>query len=403
MVPSFVELLDQFPVTPNGKTDRKALERRTPSARKVASASVPPRTDTERVIAQTWERFLGIKELGVSDDLFEVGAHSLMIVQVIHVLNTSFNLRFGVSDIFENPTVERLAAIIERERPRALRDVSIVELREGGAEVPIYFIYSGSVEVTLARSIAGEHPVYGIELPWPLEWRKAVTANQTALFPTMDVIVDRLVGALSSHLRTGKCVLAGYSFAGVLAFEVARRLSRLGDLVEVVVIIDKWMPYPPIHSVAWTSLVNCWKTRPADATSLLSLLPTRLARSGLILCWVIESFVRTLASSLWLRPNQLTEFLDEDGFPLRWYLVERLYREIERHYKLEPLDCKGIVLRPEFLDRRGVVEAPAEYLRWGKMFKRGSQDLTVMGDHFSMVRAHARSLAQRISDAIKSN
>lgn len=401
MVPSSVEVLDQLPVTPNGKTDRKALERRIPSARVVASTSIPPRTDAERAIAQTWERFLGIKGLGISDDLFELGAHSMMIVQVIHALNSSFNLRFGVSDIFDNPTVERLAAIAETEHSTPPQDASVVELRQGGTDVPIYFIYSGSVEVTLARALPGDHPVFGVEMRWPLEWREAITANQTALFPKMDEIVDRFVGAISSHAGTGKCVLAGYSFAGVLAFEVARRLSMLGDRIETVVIIDKWLPYPPIHSVAWTGIVNCWKAHPPDKSSFLSSLPTRLVRSSLILCWVVESFVRALASSLWLRPNQLTEFLDEEGIPLRWYLVERLYKEIERHYELKPLDCKGIVLRPEFLDRYGVVEAPAKYLRWGEMFRRGSQDLTVAGDHFSMVRTHARALAQRIAEAIK--
>jgi hypothetical protein len=102
---------------------------------------------------------------------------------------------------------------------------------------------------------------------------------------------------------------------------------------------------------------------------------------------------------MWLRPNQLTSFLDEDGIPLRWHLVERLYTEIERHYRLEPLDCRGIVVRPEFLDRNGTVRAPDEYLGWRTLFERGVETFSVPGDHFSMVREYNRDLAQVIDRA----
>jgi amino acid adenylation domain-containing protein len=399
MIPSSFEFLERFPATQNGKIDRKALERRMPAVSKASNESIAPRTNLERTIAKAWEKYLGLEGLGVSDNFFDLGAHSLMVVQVIHELNSSGGFRLGVSQLFENPTVEKLAALLENERRGDRQRPTIVRLREGGSEVPIYFIYAGPAEIALARAIGGDHPVFGIQLPWPLEWKEAVSKNQTSRFPTMDKLVDLFVGQLRSNLGSGTCVLAGYSFAGLLAFEVARRISAGEGKVDAVVVIDKWLPYPPVSSVVWDNLKACWSENCDDGA--IGNFKHRLARSASILLWAIKMLLKGFGSSLWLRPNELTSFLDEDGIPLRWHLLERLYIEIERHYRLEPLDCRGIVIRPEFLDRHNKVRASDEYLGWKMLFKRGVESFSVPGDHFSMVREHGHALAQVIDRATK--
>jgi amino acid adenylation domain-containing protein len=398
MIPSSFEFLERFPVTPSGKIDRKALERRIPAAGKASEAGILPRTDLERTIAKIWEKHLGLEGLGVSDDFFDLGAHSLMVVQVIHELNSSCGFHLGVSQLFENPTVARLAAILEDEQCESRQSSTIIRLREGGAGVPIYFIYAGPAEIAVARAVGEDHPVFGIQLPWRLKWRDAVTKNQTAQFPGMDDLVDLFLNELRNHLGSGSCVLAGYSFAGLLAFEVARRLLADGGKVDAVIVIDKWLPYPSIRSVLWKNLRD-YRTENRNGGPI-SALKHRLSRSGFVILWAVNRLLKRLASSsMWLRPNQLTSFLDEDGIPLRWHLVERLYTEIERHYRLEPLDCRGIVVRPEFLDRNGTVRAPDEYLGWRTLFERGVETFSVPGDHFSMVREYNRDLAQVIDRA----
>jgi amino acid adenylation domain-containing protein len=398
MVPSSFEFLEQFPVTPNGKTDRKALERKVPSARD-AKMSVPPRNNTERTIAKTWERFLNVKGLGISDDFFDLGAHSLMMVQVIYELNSSFGYQLGIAELFENPTVEKLAAVIQKRQPADRRTPEVVELRQGGSDVPIYFIYAGPVELALARTIGGDHPVYGIEVPWPIEWREAVAQKQTERFPQMNEIVDIFAGELWRHIGSQNCVLVGYSFAGLLAFEVARQHLAEGGKVDAVIVVDKWLPYPSIIPTIWKNLTDGWTRNWNDGAARA--LGRHAARSFLVVCWGIEMFAKWLGSSLWLRPSELTAFLDEKGIPLRWFLMERLYIEIERNYKPEPIDCRGIILRPEFLDRNNTVSGPDEYLGWSKLFQRGSQALSVSGDHFSMVREHGGALARLIGRAVK--
>ena len=354
MVPSSFEFLERFPVTPNGKTDRKALERKVPSSRSASKTSVLPRNNTERMIARTWERFLGVKGLGISDDFFDLGAHSLMVVQVIHELNSSYGFRLGVSQLFENPTVEKLAAVVQKQQPGDRRTPEVIELRQGGADVPIYFIYAGPVELALARTIGGDHPVFGIEVPWPIEWKEAVAEKQTARFPRMGEIVEIFAGELRRHINSKNCVLVGYSFAGLLAFEVARQHLANGGKVDAVIVVDKWLPYPSVIPTVWKNLRDCWTRNLNDGA--VRALGKRAAQSGLVVCWAIEMFAKRLGSSLWLRPSELTAFLDEKGIPLRWFLMERLYTEIERNYRPEPIDCRGMfwagVFRPEQYSKR---------------------------------------------------
>jgi amino acid adenylation domain-containing protein len=400
MIPSSFEFVERFPVTPNGKIDRKALERRVPATSKAIESSIPPRTELEKKIASIWEKYLGLKGLGVSDDFFDLGAHSLMVVQVIHELNSSFGFRLGVSQLFENPTVARLAAIVENEQHGERQSSTIIRLREGGSDTPIYFIYAGPAEIALARAAGGDHPIFGIQLPWPLAWREAVTKNQTASFPRMNELVDLLVGGLQNHLGSGSCILAGYSFAGLLAFEVARRLLARDGKVDAVIVIDKWLPYPLIRSVISKNLRDAWTEKWNGGP--ISTFNRRLSRSGFVILWAITIILKRLGSqSMWLRPNALTAFLDEDGIPLRWHLVERLYIELERHHRLEPLDCRGIVVRPEFLDQHGAVRGPDEYLGWRTLFEFGVETFSVPGDHFSMVREHGQDLALAIDRALK--
>ena len=114
MVPSAFVFLDAFPVTPNGKLDRTALP--PPDARSSESEElelyVPPHTPTEKVLVDIWCEFLRLKQVGVRDNFFELGGHSLMVVRIIDKINQALSVSLGVFELFQNPTVEKLARII---------------------------------------------------------------------------------------------------------------------------------------------------------------------------------------------------------------------------------------------------------------------------------------------------
>ncbi|MFI8529849.1 amino acid adenylation domain-containing protein [Streptomyces aquilus] len=111
LVPSAFVLLDALPLTVQGKLDTTALP--APEVRE-AHTLVPPRTPAETVVAQIWCEVLDLPRVGVHDDFFALGGHSLRAVSIASRLRIAFDCAFQVRDLFEHPTVERLAAEVER-------------------------------------------------------------------------------------------------------------------------------------------------------------------------------------------------------------------------------------------------------------------------------------------------
>jgi acyl carrier protein len=108
MVPSAVVTLDALPLTPNGKINRRALPA-PDGARQSEEAYVQPRTDTERRIAAIWCEVLGVQSVGVEDNFFDLGGHSLLVVKLHGRLRAEFSGELSVVDIFRFPSVSALA------------------------------------------------------------------------------------------------------------------------------------------------------------------------------------------------------------------------------------------------------------------------------------------------------
>ncbi len=116
MVPQAFVTLDAFPLTPAGKVDRKALPAPEPSRPDLAASFVAPRTPVERTLASLWTDVLGIEEVGVHDNFFDLGGHSLVAIRLIGSLRQVFTLDIPVRRLFECPTIAELApALVELE------------------------------------------------------------------------------------------------------------------------------------------------------------------------------------------------------------------------------------------------------------------------------------------------
>jgi amino acid adenylation domain-containing protein len=112
MLPTAVVILEQLPLTSNGKIDRKALP--APNTTTGLSANfVSPRTPIEQIIADIWSEFLGQEKIGIYDNFFDLGGHSLLATQVISRLREVFKIDLPLRNLFENPTVINLVELIE--------------------------------------------------------------------------------------------------------------------------------------------------------------------------------------------------------------------------------------------------------------------------------------------------
>jgi amino acid adenylation domain-containing protein len=131
MIPSVFQILAAMPLTPNGKVDRTALP--APAAQAQPESRVAPRTALERLIANIWQEQLGVQTLGIDDDFFRLGGHSLSAVRVLSRLQSILRYELTLAQLFFHPTVRELAAALTREDGgRALDELAAAYLYIAG-------------------------------------------------------------------------------------------------------------------------------------------------------------------------------------------------------------------------------------------------------------------------------
>jgi amino acid adenylation domain-containing protein len=113
MVPSTFVTLETLPLTPSGKVDRRALPPPEGVRPDLKAAYAPPRTPVEEVLAELWARSLGVERVGVHDDFFDLGGHSLIATQLVSQVRRAFEVEIPLRELFEAPTVADLAERVE--------------------------------------------------------------------------------------------------------------------------------------------------------------------------------------------------------------------------------------------------------------------------------------------------
>jgi amino acid adenylation domain-containing protein len=411
MVPSHFVFLDSFPMTPSGKLDRKALP--PPDARSSKSdgfeSHVQPRTRTEEVLVGIWRELLKLNRIGVHDNFFELGGHSLTVVRVINRINQAFGLSLGVLELFQNPTVEKLARVIAAQESISERHTRVVhQFQQGEVEPAVYFIYAGPDEFRIAELMGGRHPTFGIQVPFPTAWREAAANNRTAAFPSMEQLVAPFVEALSSHMRFSSCVLAGHSFAGLMAFEAAHQFQRQGGKVDMVMLFDTLARHPTAREVVWHKWRQDWKQIPKGPVDKLTFTFDWIFTNS----WLATQ--RMLKQGAAIRSQQPkaselapTTILDEQGLPVPFALLERLYKNITKSYCPRRLDSRGVLFRSEPLtltgeySRERLSRALDDSLGWKHLFAEGLEVIPVPGDHLSMIRQPHWVLAHQMNEMLK--
>jgi acyl carrier protein len=115
MIPAAFVMLEEMPLTINGKVDRRALP--APGEQPRESVYQSPRTPVEGVLAEIWAEVLRVERVGIEDNFFELGGHSLLATQVMSRVHKAFNVEVPLRSLFESPTVAHLASMIEQRKP----------------------------------------------------------------------------------------------------------------------------------------------------------------------------------------------------------------------------------------------------------------------------------------------
>jgi amino acid adenylation domain-containing protein/thioester reductase-like protein len=156
MVPAVFVMMDKFPLTPNGKVDRRALPAPSQDRPDLNVELVEPSTTIERNLAQIWSHLLGIAPIGIHDNFFDLGGHSLFIAQMMTKVEETFAVKLPLSVLFAEPTIAGLAqSIIDARQPQPLpiNKINVDELLADADLDPSIFPATGVDRISVPENI----------------------------------------------------------------------------------------------------------------------------------------------------------------------------------------------------------------------------------------------------------
>jgi amino acid adenylation domain-containing protein len=446
MVPSAFVPLETLPLTVNGKVDRRALPTLSDASQSASTAVSSntvsaPATQTELTLIDIWQELLRLKQVTVHDNFFELGGHSLLATQMTSRIRDAFGLELPLQSVFETPTIAQLAPILESLRAapsvpkvpplvrldraahrrsrspqpsipvqapqdQALQDLPVqapplnnkfivsdqaitarsplVPLTLGGSKQPFFCVHPmfGVVfpYLELAQQLGSDRSFYGLQ-PLGLDGKHAPLSE-------IEALAAYYIQAIQTLQPHGPYFLGGWSFGGLVAFEMAQQLTQAGQQVGLLAMLDT--PAPTNHqpslgqSLKFLLGTALWSTLPflLDYGAIAA---KRLGSLNWFSRWQWSTLIRQLPETSRL------QLLDEAAIAP---LLRIVYANAQAAYRYVP---------QPYPDRIALFKA-TEQADFGQDSTLGWSTLTkdvqlhsVPGNHLSLLKQpHVQTLAQQL-------
>ena len=411
MVPAAFVRLDAFPLTRNGKLDRKALPAPDDAAY-ARTAYEAPQGETEMVLAAIWAEMLGLERISRNDNFFDLGGHSFLALRAMSEINRHLKLHLTAPTFFMHPTIEKLAREIEYGH-HAQTNQRVLTLRTGDTGLPIYFMGARPEEFRLGQLIGGDRRIFAIDVPIQTAWLSAFTAGDIDALPTIEQLGVRYGEILAAHSGSEPCVIAGYCLGGKIACEAARVVQRAGGNVAFVLLLDARAFTLSSYTLgpALESLAQIWRgaaPRKGEDEFFMHRLRASLSDSWTVVRFLLSRLpnsVKHRYNAIATRLDKMTNrpapplppsgYFDEEGRPIDTLVMNRLALCIGRLWHPLPLDAAGVLIRANNSDDMLPGSDPTG--GWDGLFGRGLEIVRTTGDHHSMmIDANAASLARQM-------
>lgn len=324
-VPDRIIAVDALPVTHNGKLSEAATRNavngflvdnasalrnpgcldaiRNHPALDLVNRQLPPvgesREQLERHLQAQWEKLFAFEPIDRDDNFFDLGGHSLLAVRLLANIHASTGRTIALATLLIAPTIARLAAAIEN---GALTPSSptLVPMR-AGTGTPLFLAHSVSGSVmeywALVGALHSPRPVYGLQA-------RGLDDGQSVQWRVEDMAAD-YIEQMRSVQPNGPYAVAGYSFGGLIAFEIAHHLWRAGERIELLCLLDT---YVHTHCLPWRARMRycCsyvrrqWrKLRAVPGPQLLGYLADRMAHRPDAFTAALPPALRSVREAMW--------------------------------------------------------------------------------------------------------
>ncbi len=392
MLPNDYVLVADFPLTPNGKIDRKALPAPVSETEISTAEYVDPVTPTEKMLAGIWRQWLDLKRVNITDNFFHLGGHSIIAVQIMVQIEAATGQRLPIATLFEHPTIQQLAQWIDNtEKGTAWH--SLVRIKPGGTKMPLYIIHGEGLNLLIFNSLAinmdPDQPIYGLQ---------AIGLNGTdEPLDNIPEIAARYNAEILQQNPDGPYAIAGYSLGGYIAIEMAQQLKSAGKQVKLLAMLDTNLKQNDGHTKTAVLLNKIKRQFPKALFFLKSLVKD----PGATLKYqklIIQAKIRETLSG----PNTAGLTRDDDIPAYMENIIIKIRHAIQ-NYTVKPYD--GMIYLFKAKIRVFFIDDP-DYLGWKNYALKGIEVKEVPGDHKVMLlppndKVFAKTLQKVLDEAAK--
>jgi thioesterase domain-containing protein/acyl carrier protein len=352
------------------------------------------RESVEVALAEWWQELLGVDHVGLEDDFFSLGGHSLIGVRLFAKIKKAYGVDLELAALFEARTVRQIAELIRKaQRPEGTEPKAwsaLVPIQPRGSRIPLFCVHAVGGDVLfyqqLANALGPDQPFYGLQSP---------LASLSDIRPTsLEELAAIYVKEIRAFLPQGPYLIGGASYGGLVAFEMAKQLRAQGAEPAILVLFDTSVPNSEHAIAAEARAVDFLHSlRSQGAAYLAQKVKVKRAywKEILIARW------RVLACS----------FYRLAGWPLpttlRYFYMDWSHRVALAHYKFLPYEGKITLMRaidrgPEVLGKREDAT-----LGWGPLAGGGLEIHDVPTEHMMMLfEPYVASFAELLKSILPS-
>jgi phthiocerol/phenolphthiocerol synthesis type-I polyketide synthase E len=345
----------------------------------------------EQQLRVIWQDVLGVERLTPQDNFFDIGGDSLMALNLIAKINRALNITLGPRSIFQNPSIAELARVCAEQSETLAQETEasaapsqlqhLVLLKQGTQEPALFMVHpiGGDLYLygELVEALKSDHTIYGIQ-----------AGDIDEADDTIEQKAQRYLADVLAVQASGPYLLSGFSFGGIIAYEMAQILGQQGQDVALLTLIDT--PFPEDFATVDFD-------QSCEALAMLLNAPTHQNMFDEI--WRLPEAERLYASYQYAIQQKL--YPQESSFSEFEQLYDRLDGHLSALQQYRPKPYSGSMLYIAADTRPADVPQHPEF-GWWQMAKGSIALQRVAGDHYSMIRnPSVHVVTQYIQQAIE--
>ncbi|MGA5696828.1 amino acid adenylation domain-containing protein [Bacillus bombysepticus] len=381
MIPQQLIPIHNIPLTQNGKIDRSKL----PKLNTLGNSNyVPPRNEIDSSLIDIWSSILGVNNIGINDNFFELGGHSLKGLKLFENIKRMFNVQLPLSLLFQKATIEQLSDVISRNK--GIDSECLIPIQNGTNKDSQWFIVHGQGGgilnyYDLARELGEDKTVYGLQS----------IGYDDSRFPNLSVeeMAVRYIEEIKQVKKEGPYTLLGWSFGGIVAFEMARKLEKLGDKVSFLGLLDVH-PIEQGKEILSLNIKNAFEELEKfnDQLGIEKISFEQMSE---------EQLIESLLKKFTLNENSCQQNFEDP-------MMNKLKVMIANRYAYLKYNCKQKIKADIFLFNASIndIHPLVDYNRWNEYTLGEVYALQVPGSHLSMLeKPHIHELVKSIKMSFK--